>query len=235
MIRLAILAALLLSSVPAAAAERSFTVTGFDRIRVDGPFRVSVTTGVAPFAKASGSQAGLDGIAIDVQGRTLVVRPNRSSWGGYPGEQAGPVEIAVGTHELGAAWVNGSGSLGINRVKGLTFELSIQGSGSAEIGEAKVDHVKIGITGAGSATIAGTAPRLTALVRGTSVLDASRLQVKDATVGTEGPSQVRLTATNEAQVNASGVASVELAGNPACTVRAQGSATVIGCKSASAQ
>lgn len=235
MTRFAIFAALLLASAPAAAAERSFSVTGFDRIRVEGPFRVRLTTGVAPFAKASGSQAGLDGVALDVQGRTLVVRASRSSWGGYPGEQSGPVEIEVGTHELGTAWVNGAGSLSISRVKGLEFELVMQGSGSADIGEAQVDQLKIGITGAGNAVVAGTAGSLTALVRGTSVLDASRLKVKDAKVGSEGPSQVRLTATNEVKVDALGLASVELAGDPACTVRAQGSATVTGCKSATAQ
>ena len=233
MIRLAILAALLLAPVPAAAAERSFSVTSFDRIRVEGPYRVRLTTGVAPFARAAGSQAALDGVAIDVQGRTLVVRPSRSTWGGYPGEQPGPVEISVGTHELSTAWVNGAGSLSVNRVKGLTFDLSIQGSGSTDIAEAAVDQLKVGISGAGSARIAGNAPRLTAVVRGTSVFDGSGLTVKDATVGAEGPSQVRLTATNEAQVDARGVATVELAGNPACTVRAHGSATVSGCRTSS--
>lgn len=234
MIRLAILAALLsaFTAAPAAAAERNYTVTGFDRIRVDGPYRVRLTTGVAPFARATGSLAALDGVAIDVQGRTLVVRPSRSSWGGYPGEREAPVEISLGTHDLATAWLNGAGSLAIDRVKGLMFDLAIQGSGSVEIGEARVDQMKVGISGAGSATIAGTVPRLTAVVRGTSVLDAGGLMVKDATIGAEGPSRVRLTATNEAQVDARGVASVELAGSPACTVRAQGSATVIGCKSA---
>ena len=73
--------------------------------------RFALTTGVAPFASASGSAAALDRVAIDVQGRTLVVHSNRSSWGGYPGEATGPVEISIGTHELSAAWLNGSGSL----------------------------------------------------------------------------------------------------------------------------
>ena len=231
MIRFANLAALTLAcAAPAAAAERNFSVTGFDRIRVDGPFRVRLTTGVAPFAKATGSSAAaLDGVAIDVQGRTLIVRPNRSSWGGYPGQAAGPVEITLGTHELSAAWLNGPGSLSITQIKGLSFDLAIQGSGSAEIGHASVDQLKIGISGAGSATLAGTAPKLTAVVRGASSLNASRLQVKDATVGAEGPSVVQLTATGEVTVDATGVASVELAGNPSCTVRAKGSASVIGC------
>src|SRR5215211_6563746 len=107
-------------AAPAEAATRSFGVSGFDRIRVDGPFKVRLATGVAPFATASGgSAAALDSVTIDVQGRTLVVHGNQSSWGGYPGDSKGPVEIRIGTHELGAAWLNGSGSLAIDKARGL--------------------------------------------------------------------------------------------------------------------
>lgn len=230
--RTAILAFCLASiATPALAAERSLSVTTFDRVRVDGPFKVKVATGVSPFAKVSGSAAAIDGVSVDQQGRTLIIRANSSSWGGnYPGEARGPVEIFVGTPGLSAAWVNGSGSLAIDRVKGLSFDLAVQGSGSAAIGNAAVDQLEIGISGAGSVILAGTAPKLTAIIRGTSSLDASGLAVKDATVGAEGPSQVRVTASNTAKVDARGVASVEIAGGAACTVKAQGSAVVTGCR-----
>lgn len=231
MTRTALFASLLLAcAAPAAAAERNYSVTSFDRVRVEGPYRVRLSIGVAPFAKASGPASALDGVAIDVQGRTLVVRAQRASWGGFPGEAGGPVEIALGTHELSTAWINGAGSLSIDRVKGLTFELSLQGAGSADIGEALVDQLKVGISGSGSGRIAGVAPRLTALVRGTSSLDASGLAVKNATVGAEGPSVVKLAASETAKIDALGLASVEIAGSPACTVRAAGSASVTGCK-----
>jgi hypothetical protein len=49
-------------------------------------------------------------------------------------------------------------------------------------------------------------------------------------IGAEGPVVVRATVTNSAKVDAIGVASVTLTGNPACTVNAQGSAVVTGCK-----
>ena len=67
---LALLATLLLAS-PAAAATRNFGISSFDRIRVDGPFKVNLTTGVAPFATASGSTTAIDHVAVDVEGRTL--------------------------------------------------------------------------------------------------------------------------------------------------------------------
>ncbi|HEU0284609.1 MAG TPA: DUF2807 domain-containing protein [Sphingomicrobium sp.] len=225
--------ALFLAAFPsskATAAERTLSVTTFDKVRIDGPYRVRVTTGVSPFARVSGSAAAIDGVSVDQQGRTLIVRSNPSSWGGnYPGQPRGPVEISVGTQDLAAAYVNGPGSLSIDKIKGLLFDLSVQGSGSAAIADAKVDQMKVAISGVGTVSIAGAAPKLTALVRGTSALDASRLAVKDVTIGAEGPAQVRLNASNSAKVDARGVSSIEIAGGAACTVKAQGSAVVAGC------
>lgn len=214
---------------PAMAAERNYSVTSFDRIRVDGPYKVKLTTGVAPFAIASGSAMAIDQVSIDVEGRTLIVRSNPNSWGGYPGQASGPVEIAIGTHDLSQAWVNGSGTLSIDKIRGLTFDLALQGSGSATVGAADVDQMKIGISGAGNVAIAGKAPKLTAIVRGTSVLDAAGLATKDASVGAEGPSEVRIAASATAKIDARGLTSVAVAGNPSCTVKAQGSAVVTGC------
>ena len=162
----------------ATAAERTLSVTSFDRVRIEGPFKVTVTTGVSPFAKIIGSASAFDSVTVDQQGRTLIVRPNSSNWGGYPGQSRGSVEVSVGTGDLSAAWVNGAGSLAINRVKGLSFNLAVQGSGSAVIGNASVDRLDVGLSGAGNATIAGTVPKLTAIVRGSSSLDASGLAVK---------------------------------------------------------
>ena len=221
----------LAAAAPADAATRNFGVSGFDRIRVDGPFKVKLATGVAPYATASGgSPAALDSVTIDVQGRTLIVRSNRSSWSGYPGEAKGPVEISIGTHDLSAAWLNGSGSLAVDKAKGLSFDLSVQGAGSASIGSVTVDHFKVAISGTGTASVAGTAPKLTAIVRGISSLDASGLVSKDAIIGAQGPATVRANVSNTAKVDAQGAATIELAGRPACTVKAAGSATVSGCR-----
>ncbi len=226
------LAAGALASAPAQATQptRNYSVQSFDRIRLDGPYKVRLVTGVAPFARASGATAALDSVAITVQGRTLIISRNRSTWGGYPGQPAGAVEIQVGTHELGTAWLNGAGSLTIDRVRGLSFDLSVQGAGAASIARVEVDQLKVGLAGAGSATLAGRAPKMTALVRGASLLDASALMVKDVTLGAEGPAIVKLNAVSSANIQIAGTASVEIIGNPACTIKATGSATVSGCR-----
>ena len=229
----ALLVAAILISVPAAAADRNFGVSGFDRVRLDGDYRVTVATGVAPFAKASGDRRAIDGLSIRVEGRTLIVRSAQSgSWGDYPGAQSGPVTIAIGTHELSAAQVNGAGSLHINRVEGLKFDASAMGAGLLAIDEVEVDQFSLALSGSASARLAGKIGKLTNLTRGTAVLDAERLIVKDASIAAEGPATVRLTATETAKVTAAGVGSVSLTGNPSCTLTIRGSATVSGCKSA---
>ena len=224
------LLALALIAGPADAAVRSFTVTGFDRIRIDGPYRVKLTTNVAPFAKASGSQAALDGISIEVQGRTLVIRRNASASTGYPGQSPGAVEIAVGTHELSNAWLNGSGGLSIDQLRGPSFNLVVNGTGSAEIGRVAVDRLNVGLAGTASARFSGNAAEATTIVRGMSAFDGSSLTARNATVAAEGAAAIRLTVTGTAKVDARGPATVELGGRPACTTRAEGAAEVRGCR-----
>jgi hypothetical protein len=217
-------------AAPAGAATRNFGITSFEKVRVDGPFKVKLTTGIAPFARASGSQAALDRLAIEVRGDTLVVHGNVDSWGGYPGNDPGPVEISLGTHDLSAAWVNGSGVLSIDRVKGLKFGLSVQGSGAGEIGEAKVDQLSVTVIGSASAKLAGDAAKLTAVIRGISSLDAAALSAKDAALGADGSATIAADVSNSVTVDASGPATVRLSGSPACTLRVNGSASVSGCR-----
>jgi hypothetical protein len=218
-------------AAPADAATRNFGVSGFDRIRVDGPFRVTLATGVAPFGKATASSSGaLEGVSLEVHGRTLMVRANRSSWGGYPGEAAGPVEVSIGTHELTAAVLNGAGTLAIDKLRGLSFDLSVQGSGAVSVAAVEVDQFKAAVSGTGAISLAGTALKLTATVNGVSTLQATSLNAKDATFSVNGPATVRATVTGTAKISARGPSSVELTGSPACTITAAGSANVTGCR-----
>jgi len=205
-------------------------VPSFDRIRIDGPYKVELKTNVSPFARATGAPLSLDGLSVAVEGRTLVIRKGSGGWGGYDGEGRGPVTIEVGTPDLKTAWINGAGWLSVDKVRGLSFDLAIQGTGVAELGQVDVDQLKAGISGTGAIRLAGSAASLTATVRGPSSFEADRLQVKDAVIGAEGPAIVRAAVSNSAKVDALGLASVTLTGNPACTVKAQGSATVTGCK-----
>lgn len=217
-------------AAPASAATRNFGITDFQKVRVDGPFAVKLTTGVAPFARATGSPNALDRVAIEVRGNTLVVHTSLDSWGGYPGRDAGPVEVELGTHDLSAAWLNGSGTIAIDGVKGLTFDLSVQGSGAGQINKVAVDQLNVSIVGTASARLAGEAAKMTAVVRGISSLDASALSTHDSALGADGAATIAANVSNSVTLDATGPATVHLTGGPSCTLRVSGSASVSGCR-----
>lgn len=222
-------AAGLTAAAPAAAATRGFTLTSFDRIRVEGPFAVNLVTNRSPFARATGSARAVGGVSLRVEGRTLYVRADRSAWGGNPDLPIGPVVIDVGTYDLAQASLSGAGSVSIDRLRGLSFALIVSGSGSAAIADIELDALRVSITGSASARLAGRAKAFTALVRGSGGVDSSALTVKDATLSAHGPATIRATASNSAKINASGTASVAIDGGAACTLKVSGSASVTGC------
>jgi hypothetical protein len=165
-----------------------------------------------------------------VRGDTLVVHNNLGSWGGYPGKDSGPVEVSLGTHDLAAAWLNGSGTIAIDRVKGLSFDLSVQGSGAGEIDNVNIDQLNVSVVGTASARVAGKAATMTAVVRGISTLDATGLATKDATLGADGAATIGAAVANSVKIDSSGPATIRLDGRPTCTLRISGSASISGCK-----
>jgi hypothetical protein len=215
---------------PAHAATRSFGVTGFTKIRIEGPYKVTLATGVPPFAKASGSATALDRVAIEVRDDTLVVETNPSAWGGYPGENPGPVEVTVGTRDLSSASLTDAGSIAIDRVQGLTFALAVQGSGAAEIGNVAADQMQVNLAGTASAKLNGHARSVTALVRGLSTLEAANLASPEAHITADGSSTIDANVTDTARIDAWGPATIRLTGRPSCTLKVTGSTNVSGCR-----
>lgn len=218
---------LLAPALPAVAAERSYSVTDFDRIRIDGPYKVTLATGRSPGARAGGSQSAIDAVTVEVQGRTLIVKRNSQIWGGYPGQSSGPVEVRLTGFALRAAAINGVGSLSVDKLKGASIDLLVAGSGLLTVGAVEADRLTVGVTGNGRATVAGKAAIAQLAIRGTGVIDAGRLIAKDAKIAADGPGTITVTATVTANVVSNGAGEIIVLGDPACTVKATGSGTVV--------
>ncbi|MEO7278192.1 MAG: DUF2807 domain-containing protein, partial [Sphingomicrobium sp.] len=133
------------------------------------------------------------------------------------------------THELSSALLTGSGTLGIDTVKGLEFNLSVEGSGGVEIAAVRVDLLVVTLIGTATAKLAGEATKLTGVVRGVSSLQAASLATSDAVLTAQGAATVEANVSGSAKVNADGPATVRLSGGPSCTLRLSGSADVSGC------
>ena len=206
------------AAAPAAAADRIYTVVDFDRIEVEGPYRVTLATGVSTGARATGSQQALEQVSVEVRGRTLRIRPNRDAWGGFPGDSVAPAEVAIRTRNLRSATVTGSADLEIDRVEGLRVDLSVSGSGSLAVGEAKADRLVVGLLGSGRIAIAGEAKKLVATIQGSGDLDAAGLRAEDVELTADTAGAVAVEAGRAAKVTALGPGDVTILGAPSCTL-----------------
>ena len=211
---------------PLVAAERTLSITDFDKLRVDGGFTVEVTTGRGTSARIIGTQAAIEATSVSVQGRQMVIRKNASAWGGYPGQTAGTATIRITVPGLTNAWVNGPAKVSVDRLKGARVAAAIEGSGELSIGAIAADNADIAQVGSGRLTVAGTVANLTMTARGAGMLDAGGLQAADAKLTSESAGQVTLSVKRAVTGTMTGSGSVTVLGKPACTIKSVGSGTV---------
>jgi len=216
------------TTAAASAAERRFTVTDFDRIQVDGPYQVTLATGRGAFAQASGSAEALDRVSMEVQGRTLRIRPNRSAWGNSLQKgSSGAVAIQLATHDLRAASVSGSGGIKIDKARAMRFDVAVSGNGRVAIGNMEADNLVVGLLGSGAIAIGGRAKSLRATIQGTGDFEATGLTVENADLSAASAGTISLKVNRAAKINATGAGDVQILGTPACTVQHSGSGRVI--------
>lgn len=227
MTRFLALLLLALGSPAAAQSQRNFTITSFDRIRVEAPFDVAISTGKAPSAKAEGTAGALDTVDLRVEGRTLIVRQN----GGWNGAGKGmPLRILLSTPDLRIANLVGSGRLSIDRLRGLSVVIGLAGPGQIKVADLQADQFDLLAGGSGTVTLAGTVKKGRLGAEGTTVVDASALKADDAVIVATGNSEIRADARKTATVTASGGATVALQTPVSCIQRATGAATISNCR-----
>lgn len=213
--------ALLVLPFAADAAEHRYTFGSYDRVRVEGPFEVNVTTGVAPGALATGDARMIDGLDIELQGTTLIVRMGHQGWGETPvGKSAPPPVITLTTPGLRAAFINGGARVTIMGMKAQRVDLSVNGSGTVTVSAADTDQLFAMIVGAGSMTLSGRAARARLVTNGAGTVDATALSVNDLSILQDGSGETRAAARYTALINSTGLGHIVVTGNPKCLVHA---------------
>lgn len=152
----------------------------------------------------------------------MLIRPNTSGWGGYPGRQSAPVTIALSTPELATAALLGSGSLTVDRMRAPRVTLTAEGAGRLAVHTIEADNASLAIAGSGAIDAAGRAKLAVAVARGAAEIHAPDLQVADLTLTSETAGTVSMQATRSAKVTALGIGAVEVAGPAGCEVKKVG-------------
>lgn len=224
MIRRAAMLAAALVALPgtARAARHVYTLGSYDRIRIEGPFEVSVTTGVPAGAVAEGAPGAIDGLDIALQGATLVVRMGHRGWGETPaGKPAAAPAITLSTPGLSAAYVNGGARVSIAGMKAQRVDLAVNGSGTVGVTGTDADQLFATVIGAGTVTLAGRAGRARLVTNGSGNVDSTALIVNDLLILQDGTGETHAAARYTAQVTTTGLGRVVVEGNAKCVVHNQ--------------
>lgn len=223
------LAALMLGdavSGAAAAAERRFTLSAFDKVRIEGDVAVEILSDAPPFAVASGDPRAIEALSVKVQGGTVYIRRARRN---APVEQrnrragadALPL-VRLSARAVQSLTVLGHGSTRIDRLAGATPSATMDGDGSVEVGSVMADAVALNVHGSGSLKIGGTAARARAVMLGQGRIEAGGLMLDEIDFIGEGPVRAALTVNGPARIAVKGDADVQIGGKPVCTIRQTG-------------
>lgn len=222
------LVALLLMMLTTAspAAERRYSISDFERIRLVGGARLVVEPGRATTVRAVGDRTALDDLLIEVIDRTLTVQPV-SGKVVTPGQApARAVTIYVTVPRISSARLNGSGAIALTEMGGLQSDVSLAGSGQISIRRLASDNLSVRLSGSGTLTLAGTARKVDANIKGSGSVAGASLDITDLRLSAASSGTVSLAARRTANIVTAGSGTILIAGAPACTVQNIGTGTV---------
>jgi hypothetical protein len=224
MIRIVLAGCLLFSATTssAIAAEQQYSVTDFDTIRMQAPFRVTVVTGKGNSARGQGDRDALDRVSLQVSGGVLTIRAAASPYSERAGK-SGKVELFITTSTVRRVMMGGNGALIIHGMKGVRGDLALAGNGDLEVHGIDLDRLVVNSAGSGRVGLAGRAANARIQVIGAGSIDGAELAARDIVIDSQGPGSILLTGTGAANVDVQGSGDVKVLGKVACTVRQAGS------------
>ncbi len=218
----------------ASAAERRYTLSTFDKVRVEGDVAVEIVSGAAPSAVAIGDPRALDALTVRVQGGTLSIRRARASQLTERRNQSVAPDalplVRLSARAVQSLMLQGHGSARIDRLTGARPNATVNGNGSIDIGAVQADALAVNVSGSGSLKVGGTATSARAVMLGDGLIEATGLSLSSLDLFGEGPVRARMTVDGPARISVMGDAQIEIGGQSTCTIRQTG-ANAIACGS----
>ena len=207
--------------------ERHRMVGGFERVRIEGPFDVEMTTG-APNVTLVGPPLALDGVAVRVEANTLVIDTGTTGWQRRTREIGGPVKIRVAAMGVRTLLAKGGARIHASGLTGTRLDLALDGAGSLDVDGIRGDQLVATHTGTGPMRLAGVAGRARILGYGTAAVDASGLRADEAVLVWQSTGDLTIDVRYAAQVANNGQGLVTVIGKPECRVGGTGRAVCAG-------
>lgn len=223
-----LLTIVLLIPVAADAAERQFSLFGFDDIRIGNGVNVILTSGKGPSARAEGeSRELLDRVSLQRNGKQLVVSVRPKSLNGEKYDDDRPVTLYLSSFAINSVSHLGSGRVTLDKLAGRNPRVRLSGFGTLHIDAIKADRLDMAMTGGGQVTIAGDVRDARVELQGASIFESPAFTVEKLTLIHRGPASSRMKVTREAAITNNGTGRIDIAGKPNCSVKTDGAASIV--------
>ncbi|UZK64990.1 GIN domain-containing protein [Sphingomonas sp. M1-B02] len=201
--------------------ERRFMISGFDQLRVDGPFEVEVVPG-SPGAVATGSRVSLDQVSVRVDGGTMVVSTGPLGWETRGKSTDWAPRVRVSVRALRAVRITGGARVRVAEMRGGRVDMSLNGTGTLDVGSIQADDFTASLAGFGKMTLAGITARGRVRNYGEGSIDAAGLSVGDANLFSQSTGDLRIAVRFTARAVALGKGAIRIDGKPECRVSGSG-------------
>ena len=205
--------------------QRSYSLSGFDAVSLEGPQEVIVAVGPAYSVRAVGDREALERLRVEQDSRSLKIGSIKGNWINR-GNNRGKAIVYVTMPALAKAAVAGSGDMRIDRVEGGRFSGAVSGSGDLNLAALRVNDAAFSIAGSGAIRAAGSAGRSSISVAGSGDVDLSGVETRSASVSIVGSGDVRARAIENASVSIMGSGDVMITGPAKCSLKKMGSGSL---------
>lgn len=188
-------------------------VKNFSGIVVGGPIDVVVTLGNSESCKFEGDAEAIATLLAQVEGSTLVIRP-QMSWKSWERKYSGKkITAYVHAKEISSFTMSGSGSMEVKgKVNTNTLSVVLSGSGNLSL-SAKSRSLSAVLSGSGKLSITGEANDANIALSGSPVFEGKDFSVKTLSTQMSGSGKINIHVSENINAVISGSASVYYTGD----------------------
>ncbi len=195
-----------------AQANRSYDIEDFTRLRIGGPYDVTLKTGNNPSIELIGDEEVIERTTVKIEGRELIVKfeNDRWKWSGSRDK----VQVNITFTELERLDVSGACQLNVmDKITAEDFDLDVSGASDADI-ELDSRFLKVDISGASTVNLSGESEEQEIDISGASSFKARDFQTERTYVDASGASNATVYVKERLRADANGASSIYYYGDP---------------------
>jgi hypothetical protein len=208
--------------------ERKLLVGSFENIQVIGDMAVSITTGKAPSAMASGDKRVLESLKLERVGTTLRVRLQDIINNNKGVPITAPLRVTLTTQAIKDITLSGNGTLAVSEVRQQNLvRMLVAGNGSVSIGRLVADQFTANINGNGRIELGGGSVRDGRVtIDGSGGFEGAKAPMRNLRLEHIGNAVSTATVSEDSEIFNRGSGNITIGGKGKCFIKQAGAAAI---------